>query len=242
LVLPVLGLVAGARFLFAAEETPEGAGNVIRRSTELLEIEAAWPELGIGRVDMESEAFVLLRVAAFERDVADAALEVGKEDPALLKEIFAHPHELTIEHSVARPSARAASILWTIQTYTGGAHPLLEMAANNYDVANGYPLLPEDLFVDPGLAVLLFTRISRRELAARTDGPEEDPLADNMLRSGTEPLEENFRIFTLTPRGIRLYFPPYQVAPWAAGVQIVDVSLEELEAAKPRLEYWDNPS
>ena len=42
---------------------------------------------------------------------------------------------------------------------------MLDIVANNYDRSTGYPLLLEDLFVDPDLAVLQFSKAARRVLA-----------------------------------------------------------------------------
>ena len=235
-VLP-LCLVAYAGPLFAQEDT-EQPFKFILRSSEYLAIEAACPTLGIERVDEESAAFVELLMESFEREVAELVAETQKDRPDALADISSRPHELSVEYAVTRPSDKVVSILWNIWTYTGGAHPLLTMVTNNYDTDSGYPLLLEDLFVDPALAILQFTRVSRRQLAPRPDDPEREFFSGDMLQSGTEPLEENFRVFAVIPQGIRLHFPPYQVAPWAVGAQTVDVTLEELEAAKPRLEYW----
>ena len=59
-----------------------------------------------------------------------------------------------------------------------------------------------------------------------------------MIQEGTTPDAENFSRFSLTPAGIRFYFPPYQVAPWAAGMQPVDIPLAELAPARPQLDLW----
>jgi ABC-type nitrate/sulfonate/bicarbonate transport system ATPase subunit len=60
-----------------------------------------------------------------------------------------------------------------------------------------------------------------------------------MIREGTEPVIENFSSLALTPKGICVYFQPYQVAPWAAGAQNVTVPLEALAEAGPLLRLWD---
>ena len=65
-----------------------------------------------------------------------------------------------------------------------------------------------------------------------------DMYNDDMLRSGTAPEAENFSSFALTPEGIRIFFQPYQVAPWAAGSQVVDIPLDALADAGPRLSLW----
>ena len=75
---------------------------------------------------------------------------------------------------------------------------------------------------------------SRQELARRFGAGR----PAQMLKDGTEPLVENFSSLTLTPEGICINFQPYQVAPWAAGVQKVNMPLEELLQARPLLALW----
>lgn len=246
----VLGLflVAAAGSLFAedAPDAPNGhtPPNTILRKTDLVDINASWPVVGIARVDEESEAFVKTQVDAFVQnteelaeDLKTLAAEEGNRESAFPK-LF--PYELAVNNEVTYPSTRVVSILWNVWSFTGGAHGLLDIVANNYDRSTGFPVLLEDLFVDPQLAVLQFSKAARRQLAEKDDAAEDGAgLPDEMLLAGTEPVEENFKTFIVTPNGIRIHFQPYQVAPWAAGPQSVDVSLDELKAAKPRLEFWD---
>lgn len=215
--------------------TAEKEANVIRRTTEFVDINASWPIVGIARVDDESRAFVTGLADRFEQEIEALAAEPGVEEIAHL-----FPYELSISHEATYPSPRVASILWNIWSFTGGAHGMLDIVANNYDRSTGYPLLLEDLFVDPDLAVLQFSKAARRVLAEPDEGSEDGAgIPDEMLMAGTEPVEDNFRTFIVIPSGIRLHFQPYQVAPWAAWPQTVDVSLDELQAAKPNPEFWD---
>lgn len=246
----VLGLflVAAAGSLFAedAPDAPNGhtPPNTILRKTDLVDINASWPVVGIARVDEESEAFVKTQVDAFVKnteelaeDLKTLAAEEGNRESAF-PNLF--PYELAVNNEVTYPSTRVVSILWNVWSFTGGAHGLLDIMANNYDRSTGFPVLLEDLFVDPQLAVLQFSKAARRQLAEKDDAAEDGAgLPDEMLLAGTEPVEENFKTFIVTPNGIRIHFQPYQVAPWAAGPQSVDVSLDELKTAKPRLEFWD---
>lgn len=224
----------------SAEAAAEG--NSIQLQTRLFHIDASWPVVGIARIDEESEAFVRGLAGSFEQQTtetaAELAMEFGKDDDRDFRLPAMFPYELNITYEVTHPSDRVVSLVWNVWSFTGGAHGQLDITTNNYDRSNGFPLLLEDLFLDPELAVLQFTRVSRQKLAEPDEGTEGESFPDDMLRAGTEPTEENFHTFTLLPDGIRIYFQPYQVAPWAAGPQTVDVSLEELKAAKPRLEYW----
>ena len=61
---------------------------------------------------------------------------------------------------------------------------------------------------------------------------------DSMIHDGTEPLADNFSALALVPGGVRVYFQPYQVAPWAAGTQRVFIPLEKLAPAGPLHLLW----
>ena len=60
-----------------------------------------------------------------------------------------------------------------------------------------------------------------------------------MIHDGTVPVAENFSALALVPGGVRVYFQPYQVAPWAAGAQRVFIPLEKLAPAGPLRLLWD---
>ena len=91
-----------------------------------------------------------------------------------------------------------------------------------------------DVFENLDTALDVLSRYCAKALAKSLG----DMYNDAMLRSGTAPEAENFSSFALTPEGIRIFFQPYQVAPWAAGSQVVDIPLDALADAGPRLSLW----
>ena len=91
-----------------------------------------------------------------------------------------------------------------------------------------------DVFGNLDIALDQMGRYSAKVLA-RSLG---DMYNEDMLRSGTAPEAENFSAFALIPAGIRIFFQPYQVAPWAAGPQTVDIPLDALPGSDPRLSLW----
>lgn len=159
--------------------------------------------------------------AASSRPDGDA----GVEPPAF---------ELWGSYSVSRPSDAAASITFEIWNYAGASHGNLDILTLNYSLITGQRLAFMDLFEKPETALELMSGWARRELAQRL-GVSARP---RILEEGTAPLVENFSSLTLTPQGICINFQPYQVAPWAAGVQKVEMPLEALLPAGPLLALW----
>lgn len=217
------------------DASPGTESRTFERQDKKMNIKTSWPITGIARIDEESESFVRKAVAEFEKDAEELAALLAQERGEDAEDFV--PSELSISYELTRPTQAVESILWTVWSYTGGAHGQLSLVANNYEVETGYPVLLEDLFLDPERAVLEFTRISRQQLGAESNR-EEDAIPDDMLQAGTEPVESNFQTFILLPDGLRIHFPPYQVAPWAMGPQSVDIKVKDLGMAKPNMKYW----
>jgi hypothetical protein len=72
----------------------------------------------------------------------------------------------------------------------------------------------------------------KEQYAVVSDGEREnsDPLAiesyleniNSNIDSGTEPVEDNFKTFTFTKDGIKIYFAQYQVGPYVMGMPEVE--------------------
>ena len=169
-------------------------------------------------------------------DVADAyEKEVSKADgPDGEKPSSYGMWDLTGLFELSRPSEDVVSVTFSVYSYTGGAHGNLEITCLNYDLRTGRRLDLADLFKDPEKALQLMSAWSQKELA-RSLGEDTD---EDMIRDGVAPDLRNFANLTLTPQGLRIEFQPYQVAPWAAGPQRVDMPLAELAAAGPEARIW----
>lgn len=188
------------------------------------EINLSYPSVGDRAVDADIRQWAAGIADAFDLSF-DGDASPGGEGPA---------PELWGAYSITRPSAKALSVTFEIWTYTGGAHGNLDILTLNYSLLTGQRLGLVDLFEDPDTALALMAEWSRRVLKRRLGGMAQD----GMLREGLATAPENFASLTLVPTGVRINFQPYQVAPWAAGAQRVDMPLEALSAAKPLTLLW----
>ena len=167
------------------------------------------------------------RIAStFEAELAPLALEWQEQELP--------PCELIGSYTLTRPSANALSIVFEIWTYTGGAHGNLDVIPLTYSLLSGQRLGLVDIFENVDKALEIMSAVSRKELATRLGGGR----VDSMIHDGTEPLADNFSALALVPGGVRVYFQPYQVAPWAAGTQRVFIPLEKLAPAGPLHLLW----
>lgn len=202
--------------VYAAEQ-----GRTITRKTEHLVVTVQYPVLGNATIDAESRQWAERQVQSFDE-------LVQAEEPT------GPPYELRITYTLSQPSQRALSIGFDIWEYTGGAHGNLYHAPRTYDLTTAQQLDLQDIFTETEQALNRMSSYCYAELAAHLG----DMRVEDMLRSGTSPDFDNFSAFLLTPDGIRILFAPYQVAPYAAGPQKVDIPLSELIEAGPRLELW----
>jgi hypothetical protein len=62
-------------------------------------------------------------------------------------------------------------------------------------------------------------------------------LLESVLR-GTRAEAENYKHLVLTPAGVRIQFEPLQLGGLEEGAPHVDLSLKDLQEARPRLELW----
>lgn len=242
---------------------PPAEGNVSRIESISRESPAPTPEPenaaleqtiypGVQNIHIQSGSYDSPRVSfnypAFRVDAVDESLRVWAESITRsfekeMRETFSPGGEKTDEYiacemtglySLERPSPKVVSIVFNIYSYTGGAHGNLAIICRNYDLASGKRLDFASLFKNPEKALEIMSAYSREALP-KILGEESD---DEMILYGTTPEMENFSELVLTPQGISIQFQPYQVGPWSAGPQQLEMSLAQLAQAGPEQTVW----
>ena len=105
--------------------------------------------------------------------------------------------------------------------YRGGAHGMPLSDAIYFDAETFEKIPQSELLTDDAYQKL--SQWTRRELVDQGfDG------SDEWMLSGTEPKAENFSVVLPTAKGVTVLFPPYQVAPYAAGSPTVELSWTKL--------------
>lgn len=180
-------------------------------------------------------------LAAQARRFADQArrelLDAASGRPA---DTAAGPYELSLEFTLRHESPQLVVLAVDGHTYTGGAHgmPVIERwvwlppedrmltAAELFPQPDSWKAIADDVRTQ------LRGAVAQRLEADRVSGPERVEAmrsAGAMIDSGTEPGPENFAVFepVIAPDGrigaLRFLFPPYQVGPYAAGMQTVEL-------------------
>ena len=189
------------------------------------DINLSYPSLGIRTIDANIREWATGIADAFEETFNSPGLYPDENRPV---------PELWCSYSLSHPSDKALSITFEVWTYTGGAQGNLDIMTLNYSLLTGQRLGLVDIFEDPDAALAIMSAWSRRELFQRLGGMRQE----QYLRTGLNPVPENFASLTLTPSGIRINFQPYQVAPGMAGAQKVEIPIEELQPAHPLMLLW----
>lgn len=102
------------------------------------------------------------------------------------------------------------SFVFYIETYTGGAHPNLEIWTVVWDKTNRLIVTNES-----------FTKEFLEKVSEETRGDllmNPKITSSTWLFEGTKPIKENFKSFVYTNGGLLFFFSPYQVAPYSSGL------------------------
>ena len=103
------------------------------------------------------------------------------------------------------------------------AHPGLNSRTLSYDLGQGRDLALSDLFLPDSNYLELIAEYCLNEL-------HKQPFAESSSLDGAQPTPENYRNWNIEPGGLMITFDAYQVAPGAAGPQMVVVPYGALTA------------
>jgi hypothetical protein len=147
------------------------------------------------------------RAAAFGNDVVD---EYRKMEPP--------PHAGAIntydaEYEITYLGQRLASVVWTISTYTGGAHPNTARAGLLFDLVHARPLGLADLLVDASQGTAAIAERCKQQLEAAAK--EERWWMFEQADIGA--VVRDPKNWAVDSEGVTVMFDPYTVAAYATG-------------------------
>lgn len=223
---------------FSLHEEPinfTGEVDVIAKSVKennkklMYEIDVQYPQLTGGnnpnfeKFNAAARSLVMNNVAGFKKQMIPVA---GEEPPPE----GSMGSDLGIGYTIALAQDDLISVHFGIGSYyQGAAHPNSSTATLNYDFKNGKALKLPDLF-KPGSKYL--QTISTYCVADLKKQSKEkgSGLLDGVFADGAAPKAENYEGgWTITKRGLGIYFDAYQVGPYAAGPQFVMVPYSALK-------------
>lgn len=135
---------------------------------------------------------------------------------------FEQPFTFENQWKVTLNTDDCTSLLLTSYQFTGGANGEEKMASFTWNKLTN-TLIPLEQILplvleQPDLDSL--ATICREELTVSL-AAQNDADLQSMIQSGTEPVPANYSLFTISDKGLTIYFEKYQVAPGSAGSQAV---------------------
>ncbi|MCR5188590.1 MAG: DUF3298 and DUF4163 domain-containing protein [Treponema sp.] len=139
-------------------------------------------------------------------------------------------YEYIVKTQVDTSSYKYISILINTYVYNGGAHGNTSLISYNFNCESSKY---DNILTVTGLDYNKISEISRKQLYEKiitnneniTSPSQEDDLKE-MINMGAFPQAGNYEIFTVGKKLIKIYFEPYSVAPYAYGIQTVDLKIE----------------
>lgn len=171
---------------------------------------------------LDGEAFPRLSQALEEMNAQTGkyAGETMAELEAQAREMAAYgsAQDLSWEEDtwVVRADSQALSLLKRSYTYTGGAHGFYGFTGITFDPESGRQLELEEIVTDTGRLV----ELAGARLAEKY--PDVD-FFEEPVETLKKELEEGYLTWTAGYEGLTLYFAPYELAPYASGMQAVTI-------------------
>lgn len=211
-----LWLITGAPALAALKLTSLS----ITEHRKSYDIDIRYPQTGNAAIDKI--------LAKFARDEASEIRGYAGDDGPSNPNDPSGKSDLTIKYTVARNDAKMLVVTFSGSEYgAGAAHPNPVFASFNFMLPSGTQVELADL-VDGQRAVNRISALAmpllRKQLAAG-DGS----IDSSWLTTGAGPQASNFQLFEWLPEGLRLIFPPYQVASYADGTHVITIPLTDLK-------------
>lgn len=126
-----------------------------------------------------------------------------------------------------RSDSNITSVLKTYDWFGGGAHGGYGYGTYNYDSKTGKQITLDKIIGDEqGFYDVLEKRL--KEDYPEVEYYDNDNIIQNYTLNDLDPDEQKYKFsWTLGYRSLTVYFQQYEVAPYAAGIQIIDLPFDE---------------
>lgn len=213
----------------SAQQLPEFQNSTLQiENAKRPSVSKSYPVFGKKNIDKAIKFFVDNQAAAYLQMANENFEEMDEESRKLAQ------WDMNGSFTVTQPSKDIVSIVFTIESYSGGAHGNYSEDVLNFDLKTDRELQFQDLFEEPSVALKLLSQYCASALKEKI-GEQADA---DMIAYGTYPTLANFSEIQLAPGKVVIHFQPYQVAPWVEGAPQIVVPLEKLSEAKPEAQVF----
>ncbi|MFA5877829.1 MAG: RsiV family protein [Candidatus Staskawiczbacteria bacterium] len=198
---------------------PEIKNVNVDETTGKYEVRAKYPEFNGSSAFFDLNNLVREKIqSAIDGFKADAEQNSIAEVGAL--------SSIQIDYETFAFNDKIASIRFGTEYYIAGmAHPNFYYETLNYNLKDNKEIILVDLFSSGSDYLSVLSTISREVLKNQI---ESDYYSEDFVNPGTEPSLENFQVFNFTSDKLTITFNPYQVGPWVAGPQFVEIPFDQL--------------
>jgi hypothetical protein len=196
---------------------PRTVKRLIKENNRRLKytVEAFYPQL-VGAASASAAGLNRELKELMTREVNDFKKNVAEQDADLPPEM--QQSSFDAGYSIGYQSPDLISISFGISTYyAGAAHPNHHTLVLNYDLRAGRTLALSDLFNAGSGYMQAISAYTIKDLKKKLS-PSPDT---EWIERGAGPSSENYKSWTITPRGLSITFDPYQVASYAEGSHLV---------------------
>lgn len=204
--------------------------HIRQEETDITSIDITYPTInealpGARQANEVIQNELDLRISQFEKE-ASSSLEDATDLPETIKSYAEGGYVVEYEND------RLVSLLFSAEWYLrGAAHPYHTIHPYVFDKKLGKLVPVQDLFKPNSSYLDYVSSYARADLVQQSkEGDAGFTYDEEMLKSGTEAVLENFRHALPLKEGLVFYFDEYQVAPYAAGSQQVVVPYGKLKA------------
>jgi hypothetical protein len=218
----------GQNFGFAAyEQINESTGGQIETKTRIEEdkkkkvsINAYYPQLA----NFGSNTDKINRDVYNEVDAQVLSFRATMKELGDLPPEVETSYSLDINYNTIIATDDLISFDFIVSTYTGGAHPNHYEMTLTYSLKDGNKFTLSDLFKPQSSYLKKISDYCIAELKKPKGDPDNQIEPDpEWIERGAAPNEDNYGNWNISKKGLVITFDPYQVAPYAAGPQVVVV-------------------
>ena len=204
--------------------SPQTKSIEINDSTSTYTVDIKYPEFSdLSNSEAQKTANDLFKkgidqnIADFKKDVADNSI----------KEPDLPPSSLQIDYEVVYLTDNVTSVKLSSFYYIAGmAHPNSFYSVFNYNFKSNKEILLPDFFNLNSDYLTVLSGIFVKDLIEKLTPT--GYYVEDFVKVGTEPKVDNFSTFVFSKDKITFIFNVYQVAPYVAGPQLVDVFYDKV--------------
>jgi len=204
----------------AMSSAPEFKEKKITESRKNYSIEISYPLMADSKYPAGLEKFNSLIHNYFQSQVKEFRDDYMEGESAGVTDV---PWSIYYSYEIEYKSASLVSILFMGSNYCGGAHPSPVFYCVNFDLEKGRIVAVKDIFRKGSgyyekLSALCIRELKKRNISSSSE----------LINEGASSRAENFECFYLKSDALVILFPPYQVAPYAAGPQEVIIPFRSI--------------